>query len=90
MGQGVGSPVWDRAKVEVTESTGLITGVSKPTRKIHSPPADHDTGTAVVICPGGGYWDLYWLLEGEEVATGLNSICWGCISRKRMCGGSAM
>jgi len=27
-----------------------------------------------VICPGGGYWDLYWELEGEEVAAWLNSV----------------
>jgi acetyl esterase/lipase len=27
-----------------------------------------------LICPGGGYWDLYWQLEGEEVAAWLNSI----------------
>ncbi len=26
----------------------------------------------MVICPGGGYWDLYWELEGEEVAAWLN------------------
>ena len=26
----------------------------------------------MIICPGGGYWDLYWELEGEEVATWLN------------------
>jgi acetyl esterase/lipase len=28
----------------------------------------------MVICPGGGYWDLYWELEGEEVAAWLNSV----------------
>jgi len=28
----------------------------------------------MLICPGGGYWDLYWELEGEEVASWLNSI----------------
>jgi acetyl esterase/lipase len=27
----------------------------------------------MVICPGGGYWDLYWVLEGEQVAAWLNS-----------------
>jgi acetyl esterase/lipase len=27
----------------------------------------------MIICPGGGYWDLYWELEGEEVAAWLNS-----------------
>ena len=28
----------------------------------------------MIICPGGGYWDLYWELEGEEVAAWLNSV----------------
>jgi acetyl esterase/lipase len=27
----------------------------------------------MLICPGGGYWNLYWELEGEEVANWLNS-----------------
>jgi acetyl esterase/lipase len=27
----------------------------------------------MIICPGGGYWNLYWELEGEEVAAWLNS-----------------
>jgi acetyl esterase/lipase len=53
--------------------TKLITNVSKPTLTIYSPPKDKNTGTAMVICPGGGYWDLYWELEGEEVAAWLNS-----------------
>jgi acetyl esterase/lipase len=53
--------------------TRLITNVTKPTLTIYRPAADKNTGTAMVICPGGGYWDLYWELEGEEVAAWLNS-----------------
>jgi acetyl esterase/lipase len=53
--------------------TKLITNVSKPTLTIYSPPPDKNTGTAMLICPGGGYWDLYWELEGEEVAAWLNA-----------------
>ena len=68
------SPKLDRRKVEVTESTRLVTNVSKPTITIYRPAQDKDTGTAVLICPGGGYWDLYWQLEGEEVAAWLNSL----------------
>jgi acetyl esterase/lipase len=68
------SPKLDRKQVEVTESTRLITNVTKPTLTIYRPAEDKDTGTAVLICPGGGYWDLYWQLEGEEVAAWLNSI----------------
>ncbi len=68
------SPKLDRKRVEVTESTRLVTNVTKPTLTIYRPAKDKDTGTAVLICPGGGYWDLYWQLEGEEVAQWLNSI----------------
>lgn len=68
------SPALDHKQVEVTESTKLITNVSKPTLTIYRPAKDKDTGTAVLICPGGGYWNLYWQLEGEEVASWLNSL----------------
>ena len=68
------SPKLDHKQVEVTESTRLLTNVTKPTITIYRPPKEKDTGTAVLICPGGGYWDLYWQLEGEEVAAWLNSI----------------
>jgi glyoxylase-like metal-dependent hydrolase (beta-lactamase superfamily II)/dienelactone hydrolase len=54
--------------------TRLITNVSRPTLTIYQPARDKNTGTAMVICPGGGYWDLYWELEGEEVAAWLNSV----------------
>jgi acetyl esterase/lipase len=51
-----------------------LTNVSQPTLTIYRPAPDRDTGTAVVICPGGGYHILAWDLEGEEVAAWLNSI----------------
>ncbi|HXT41474.1 MAG TPA: alpha/beta hydrolase [Candidatus Angelobacter sp.] len=68
------SPALDRKQVEVTEPTRMITDVSKPTITIYRPTKEKETGTAVLICPGGGYWNLYWQLEGEEVAEWLNSI----------------
>ncbi len=68
------SPKLDRQQVEVVEQTRLVTDVSKPTLTIYRPAKEKDTGTAMIICPGGGYWDLYWQLEGEEVAAWLNSI----------------
>ncbi len=51
-----------------------ITNVSKPTISVFRPAKDKDTGAAVLIAPGGGYNILAWDLEGEEVATWLNSI----------------
>ena len=68
------SPKLDHKQVEVTEQSKLITDVSKPAITIYQPAAEKNTGTAMLICPGGGYWDLYWQLEGEEVAAWLNSI----------------
>ena len=68
------SPKLDRKQVEVTEPTRMVTNVTKPTITIYRPAAEKNTGTAMLICPGGGYWDLYWQLEGEEVADWLNSL----------------
>jgi acetyl esterase/lipase len=48
--------------------------VSKPTITIYAPEADKANGTAVVVCPGGGYSILAWDLEGTEVCEWLNSI----------------
>ena len=68
------SPKLDRKQVEVTGPTRLVTNVSRPTITIYRPVKGKETGTAILICPGGGYWDLYWQLEGEEVAAWLNSL----------------
>jgi acetyl esterase/lipase len=62
-----------KKEVEVTEPTRLITNVRKPTISVYRPTKDKATRTAVLICPGGGYWDLFYELEGEEVAAWLNS-----------------
>ena len=48
--------------------------MTQPTLTIFRPPADKDTGTAVVICPGGGYNILAFDLEGTEIAESFNSI----------------
>ena len=53
--------------------TRLITNVTKPSITIYSPPKEKNNGTTMLICPGGGYHDLFWELEGEEVAAWLNS-----------------
>jgi acetyl esterase/lipase len=51
-----------------------ITGVTKPTITVFRPAKEKNTGAAMVVCPGGGYWNLAWDLEGEEVAAWLNSV----------------
>jgi acetyl esterase/lipase len=48
--------------------------VTKPTIAIYPPPKEKNTGTAVLICPGGAYFILAMGHEGEDVAAWLNSI----------------
>jgi acetyl esterase/lipase len=50
------------------------TNVSKPTLTVYRPAKDKDTGISLLICPGGGYHNLGWDVEGEEVAAWLTSI----------------
>jgi acetyl esterase/lipase len=57
-----------------TADAQWITNVSRPTISVFRPPADRNRRVAVIICPGGGYWNLAWDKEGEEVAAWLNSI----------------
>ncbi|MBI1900805.1 MAG: alpha/beta hydrolase [Planctomycetia bacterium] len=54
--------------------TQWLTNVTKPTLTAYFPPKDKNTGAAMLICPGGGYHNLGWDVEGEEVAAWLNSI----------------
>jgi acetyl esterase/lipase len=67
---------------DVTKTTDDLVGgrrlirlgnVTKPTISIYRPPADKDTGAAVLVCPGGGYHILAMDLEGTEVCEWLNS-----------------
>lgn len=54
--------------------TKWVTNVSKPTLTVFPAPKDKNTGIAMLICPGGGYHNLGWDVEGEEVAAWLNSL----------------
>lgn len=54
--------------------TTRITNVSQPTLSVFRPPADKDTGTTVIVCPGGGYNYVVVDKEGTEVIEWLNSL----------------
>lgn len=60
------------AKEAPTPDAKWITNVTRPTLSVFA--VDKTDAPAIVVCPGGGYWNLPWDLEGEEVATWLNSI----------------
>ena len=61
---------------------GLVSGqrvirlgnVSKPEITLYRPSKEKDTGTAAVVCPGGGYSILAMDLEGTEICEWFNSI----------------
>ncbi|SRR5579871_1912762 len=55
--------------------------VSKPTMTVYS-PSEKNTGAAVVVFPGGGYWILAIDLEGTEVCDWLTSKGITCVLLK--------
>jgi acetyl esterase/lipase len=57
-----------------TKDAKWITNVTRPTISVFRPDAGTNARVAVVICPGGGYWNLAWDKEGEEVAAWLNTL----------------
>jgi acetyl esterase/lipase len=81
-GKPPGAEIKEEEKDFTKPGEGLVAGkrvirlgnVSKPTITVYRPAKDKDTGTAVIVCPGGGYHILAWDLEGTEVATWLNSL----------------
>lgn len=57
---------------EETMKDQIARKVSKPTLTVYLPPAATATGTAIVVCPGGGYGVLVMEWEGSRIATELN------------------
>ena len=53
---------------------GRISNVSEPTLTMYGPAAGAANGTAVIICPGGGYTRLSMDHEGVQYATWLASL----------------
>ena len=53
---------------------GRISNVSEPTLTVFKPAVDRPTGTAVIICPGGGYQFVSNAREGEQYANFLSSL----------------
>jgi acetyl esterase/lipase len=65
------------ANNEVTETKGGITTIGKisiPTLTVYLPPKQKANGTAVIICPGGGYWVNAIVHEGYDVAKKFNEM----------------
>lgn len=56
------------------ESVLRITNVSEPTITVYPAPEEVAGGSAVIVCPGGGYNILAYDLEGDEVCEWLNNL----------------
>ena len=52
----------------------ILSHISDPTLAVYRPAPDKDTGAAVVVFPGGGYYILAIDHEGTEACSWLNSI----------------
>jgi acetyl esterase/lipase len=52
----------------------IVSNVSRPTLTVFLPPKEKANGTAVVICPGGGYWILAASHEGTDIAKKFNEM----------------
>jgi len=69
-------PIANREKSELGKDGVLrISKISEPTLEVFMPPAGKANGTAVVICPGGGYAIVAYTHEGSDVAKVFNE--WG-------------
>ncbi|MEJ5962630.1 alpha/beta hydrolase [Pedobacter immunditicola] len=56
------------------EVDSLTSKVSVPTLRVFLPAAGKANGTAVIICPGGGYHTLLTKREGSDVAKAFNEL----------------
>ena len=68
------------ANTETTQP-GEVDNVSQPTMTVYA-PKEKNTGAAVVVFPGGGYFDLAIDLEGTEVCDWLTSKGMTCVLLK--------
>jgi acetyl esterase/lipase len=73
-----GTPPGDKPDLKADEQMkpgNLLTGtVATPTLAVYRPAKEKDTGASVLICPGGGFYQLSMVDEGAGVATWLQSI----------------
>ncbi|MGQ0637334.1 MAG: alpha/beta hydrolase [Planctomycetaceae bacterium] len=69
-GVAPGSENWRQQEVEVrgVDGKNLIRNVTTPTLTAFLPDSAKATGTAVIVCPGGGFRFLSWQSEGTKVA----------------------
>src|SRR6185312_1008519 len=71
-GAAPGSEKWTYSEKEIkTPNFDMVYNVSHPTLTVYTPNAAISTGTAIIICPGGGFHILAMNIEGTDVANWL-------------------
>src|SRR5690242_11734197 len=65
-----GSENWKQKEVEYLnpQKEKIVRNVVRPTLTAFLPDRSKANGTAVIVCPGGGFRFLSWQTEGTEVA----------------------
>jgi len=59
-----------------------ISNVSEPTLTFYPAPVDNNSGTTIIVSPGGGYNILAYNLEGSEICKRFNSFGVNCVLLK--------
>lgn len=59
-------------KITLRGEEKIITGVTQPSLTVYLPTAEKNTGTAVILCPGGAMRMLSWTNDVEKMAKLLN------------------
>ena len=73
-GAAPGSENWNYEEGVPQDASHPITNVTHPTLTAYFPDPSLATGTAVIVCPGGGFRELWVSHEGIDLARWLNSI----------------
>jgi acetyl esterase/lipase len=73
-GKAPGSESWTQVEREAHLGERFIRNVVDPTMTAYFPPAGTANGTAIIVCPGGGFHMLTIDGEGVNVARYLNSL----------------
>jgi acetyl esterase/lipase len=78
--EGVQGPINDTAPERVlpvapgTKQVMRVEGITDPTLQVYPAPKDKANGTALIICPGGGFSKVVPDLEGSEIAEFVNAL----------------
>src|SRR4030081_2657497 len=74
-GAAPGSESWNYEEGVPQDASRPITNLTHPTLTAYFSDPALATGTAVIICPGGGFRELWVSHEGIDLAHWLNSMC---------------